>query len=155
MANSYKKKDNFLRNVLIGFGVTIVALVVGVTLLNIYGPSNSYDDFDKVTNYALIGQQTEDLYAVYFYSESCNACQQIKGRTMQFADNNELDMKVYMMDAATTGGDRSFISLGGQGLNSTPTMLIFKDGTLVNYYVGSDTIVDFYDDVENGNITFD
>ena len=115
-----------------------------------------YSDFDAVTNYALVDNQVEDVYGVYFYSETCGACNSIKARLIAFADSNEMDLKIYMMDAYGTSGDRSLITgPGGVGLTSTPTMLIFKDGLMVDFIVNADNITDFFDEVEAGSYTLD
>ena len=60
------------------------------------------------------------------------------------------------MDAYGTSGDRSLITgPGGVGLTSTPTMLIFKDGLMVDFIVNADNITDFFDEVEAGSYTLD
>jgi thiol-disulfide isomerase/thioredoxin len=158
MANkSYgKKKDNFLVNVIIGFVAVMVILVVGVLVLNATGPKTEYSDFEQIGNYATISQKEEDAYFVYFYSESCGACNSIKASIMSFANDNELNTKVYMMDAYDTSGDRSFITgPGGVAMNSTPTLLLFENGTMTEFIVNADNITDFLESVEDGTYTLD
>lgn len=145
-----RKQDNFVRNTLVGFAVIFAILITGVIILNNSGDTkNNYSDFRRITDYSDVEEQDSELYGVYFYSETCGACISIKDETMQFGSNNVLNLELFMLDANITTGDRSAISLGGDGMNSTPTLLIYKDNVLVNYYVGTNEITGFYDAVKN------
>lgn len=145
-----RKKDNFARNVLVGFALILSVLIATVIILNNNDDTkDSYSDFSKIKDFSDIGNQDSDLYGVYFYSETCGACISIKDNTMQFGSDNLLDLELFMLDANTTTGDRSTINLGGNGMDSTPTLLIYKNNILVNYYVGTNEITDFYDAVKN------
>lgn len=145
-----RKNDNFARNTLISFAVVLVLLVIGVVVLNNSGDiKNSYSDFRRINDYSEVSDQDSELYGVYFYSETCGACISIKDKIMQFGSSNLLNLELFMLDANATTGDRSVINLGGDGMNSTPTLLIYKNNILVNYYVGTNEITDFYDAVKN------
>jgi len=145
-----RKQDNFVRNTLVGFAVIFAILITGVIILNNSGDTkNNYSDFRRITDYSDVDEQDSELYGVYFYSETCGACISIKDETMQFGSNNVLNLELFMLDANITTGDRSAISLRGDGMNSTPTLLIYKDNVLVNYYVGTNEITGFYDAVKN------
>lgn len=148
------KKDNFLRNVIITFGALMGVLIIVIISMQLFGPMTSYSDFDYIEQYSLIDDQKEDVYGVYFYSEECGACNSIKANMIEFANGNELDMKLYLLDAYNTSGDRGLISgPGGAGLDSTPTLMIFKDGNMVDFIVNGDNINSFFDAVEAGTYT--
>ena len=151
-----QKQDTFLRNIVIGFGAIMVILVVGVLILNAVGPASDYSDFDYIDSYQKISTQSEDAYFVYFYSEECGACNSIKKTMIEFSDDNELGLKVYMLDAYATSGDRSLITgPGGVAMNSTPTLLLFDNGNMVEFIVNADNISDFVTSVENGSYILD
>jgi thiol-disulfide isomerase/thioredoxin len=151
-----KKKDNFLVNVIVGFGAVMVLMVVAVLILNANGPKTEYSDFEQIGDYSTIASKSEDAYFVYFYSESCGACTSIKASMMSFANSNNLNTKVYLMDAYSTTGDRSFIKGPGDvAMNSTPTLLLFENGTLTEFIVNADNISDFLESVEDGTYTLD
>lgn len=154
--NAGMVKDNFLRNVVIGFGIVTVVLVTAVILLNAFGPKTEYNDFEQVGNYALASQQEEDVYAVYFYSETCGACISIKGATMGFGNKNALDIPLYLMDSENTAGlINVIVGPGGETLQATPTMLVYKNGQIISFFQNAEVISDFYENVENGNYTLD
>lgn len=159
MAKTYKKKqDNFLRNVLIGFGSIFVILFAVMVYFNI--TELKYDDFEQVGTYDDVDNMEEDLYAVYYYSLSCGVCTTIKADILQFAEENALGMKVYMLGHEETseifpGAKQLITGPEGEKLTSTPTLMIFKDGELIEFVVGNPYIPQFIDDINNGTITFD
>ena len=55
------------------------------------------------------------------------------------------------MDATNTTGSKDRVILDGTVIRYTPTMLVYRDGELVEMHVGSDNILPFIDDVERGN----
>ena len=165
MAKTYKKKqDNFLRNVLIGFGSVFVVLFAVMLYFNI--TELKYDDFEQVGTYDDVAKMPEDVYAVYYYSTSCGACNTIKSTVLDFAEENALGLKVYMLGHEQTSevipGARSRI-LDPAGptetttgyLSSTPTLIVFQDGEIIEFIIGGNNIPDFIESVNNGSYTFD
>ena len=146
MAKSYKKKqDNFMRNIFIGFGVIFIILMAVFVYMRITEPK--YTDFEQVGNYAVADNMPEDQYAVYFYSETCPSCESIKNGMLKFANNNDLGLKFYLMDAGQTYGDRLNEI---PGLTSTPTLIIYQNRQMVDFIVGSDNITEFMNEVNAG-----
>lgn len=146
MAKTYKKKqDKFVRNIFIGFGVVFFLMFSIFLYMKITEPS--YSDFTQVGDYADIENMLEDTYAVYFYSETCPACNSIKSGFLKFAEENDLELKVYLLDLATTSGDRL---AENPALTSTPTLMIIQDGQIVDFIVSSDSIQTFMGEVADG-----
>lgn len=159
MVKTYKKKqDNFLRNIVIGFGVVFFVMMAIFLYMSITEPK--YNDFEQVGVYENADNMPEGTYGVYFYSETCPACVSIKSSFLEFAEGNALDLKIYLMDSAQTTGDRlssfSFYD-ADEGevlqLTATPTLLIYKDGTLVDMIVSADSIQEFMIQVGNNEYT--
>jgi thiol-disulfide isomerase/thioredoxin len=144
------KKDRFLRNVLIGTSLLFVALIFSIILMKDNNTiKSSYSDFNKINDYSEVSTQENSIYGVYFYSEKCGACISIKEDTISFANNNKLNMQLYMLDAQTTSGDRNNINLNGNTMSSTPTLLIYENNVLIKFYIGTIEITDFYEAVKS------
>lgn len=159
MAKTYKKKqDNFLRNILIGFGSVFVVLFAVMVYFNI--TELKYEDFQEVGTYDDMDNMPEDVYAVYYYSTGCSVCARIKSQVLQFAEENAAGLKVYMMGYEVTsevipGSRLDVVGPGGETLTSFPALIIFEDGQIVNWIGGGEDIPNFIDDVNNGTITFE
>jgi len=152
---SSRKQDNFLRNILIGFVGLFVVLGLTAVLLNAFGPKNDYNDFPTIRTFDQVTEQDETTYAVYFYSESCGACSQIKADTMSFGNENALDIKMYLVDTdKVTGSVLDAIGPNGEVLESTPTMMIVRNGAVSHFFNNTANIVNFYNSVEDGSFTF-
>lgn len=152
------KKDNFLRNIIVGFGVVFVTLIVAVLLIDNFGPKNDYGDFDQINGAINVYTQDEDAYAVYFYSETCGGCIAVKSEVIDFGNSNNLDLKVYMLDAYKNGSpiDTSYVQgPGGVGLTSTPTLMLFESGQMIEFIVGADNVRNFFGAVEDGSYVLD
>lgn len=159
MAKKHRKKeDNFLRNVLIGFGSIFVVLFAVMLYFNI--TELKYEDFQEVGTYDDMDNMPEDVYAVYYYSTGCSVCATIKTEVLKFADENAAGLKVYMMGYEKTSeiipGSRLDVEgPDGEKLTSFPALIIFKDGQIIDWIGGGIDIPNFIDDVNNGTITFD
>ncbi len=148
MAKTYKKKqDNFLRNIFIAFGALFVILMGTFVIMSIMEPD--YEDFDAVPSYSEAANMPEGTYGVYFYSDTCSACATIKSPILNFADSNALGLKIYTMNLERTEGSFTEIS----GLSATPTLLIYKDGQLVDFLQSGETVITFIEEVEAGEYT--
>ena len=148
-------EDNFLKYIIIGFGVAIVGLVIlGIVLSSLEDepevPLLDYDDFQQVSHFDLISEYDDEIFGVYYYSESCPSCINLKPRLLEFASSNALDMPIYLMDAYGTLGDKTIV-VGplGEQLQYTPTLLIYTNGVLTQFIVGSDEIDAFINITES------
>jgi thiol-disulfide isomerase/thioredoxin len=155
MAKTNGKKDNFLRNMIVGSAAVLVILIGAILILDITNPTLTYDDFQEVGYYELVGSMPEGDYVVYFYAEDCSHCNAIKSNMMDFGKDNAMDLPLYLLDAATTAGDRGIIDLDGQQMTGTPTLLVFHDNQLVDFYIGDTPILAFIEGVEDGSYSFE
>ena len=151
-----KSEDNFLKYVIIGFVVVIVGLTAwSITWSALDAPEVpdtllDYDDFDQVGAFESIENFNDEVFGVYYYSESCPACKVLKPKILIFADDNSFDMPIYLMDAYGTLGDKDIV-VGplGETLRYTPTLLIYNNGVLTQFIVSAEEIAAYIDDVES------
>ena len=148
-----QKGDKFLTYVLIGFAVTFVAVLASLILFNAFDNTIDYNSFDTVDDYSQVASQDEDRYLVYWYTERCPACINIKQEVLDFADSNVEGIKVYFMDASKTSGV-NIINYHTQ-LTGTPSMLTVVNGVIVDLNSGSDTIPAIFDDINDGTYSVD
>ncbi len=161
MAKTNKKnEDNFLRNVLIVFGSLFIVLMAVMIYYNVTTVDYEYEDFDQVGYYDDIAIQEEDTYAVYYYSPTCGACITIKDAVLEFAKENELGMKVYLLEYESTseriaGSKQGISGPNNERLTSTPTLMIFQDGEMIEFMVNTNNISEFINDVTSGDYTIE
>lgn len=105
----------------------------------------NYSDFDFVADYATALSQAEELYLLYFYSEQCSHCINLKEEALTFFEDNSTSIKVYLLDAGNTIGNYKSIDLGNdETLIGTPTLILVKDGVVYEYFVGTYEIAEFF-----------
>lgn len=152
-----KNSDKVLMYSIIGIVAAIIILSIALLVVSNQGndvPEEDlydYDQFSHVTNFDNLDDLNADVYAVYYYQVSCGACAAIKQDVLERAAGNESSMPIYLMDATNTTGSKDRVILNGETIRYTPTMLVYRDGELVEMLVGSDNILPFIDDVDSGN----
>lgn len=161
MAKKYKSSkgnDRALMYTIIGF-VSVIA-ILGVALIvsqmgNDTPPEDlyEYEQFQHLTDWDVVDDQTRDLYAVYLYSPSCGHCATIKQDVLEATASNSSGLKIYLLNTANATGDYSNIVLGDKTVTGTPTMLLYRDGELVELNSGTPSILSFLDDVHDGDYT--
>ena len=110
-----------------------------------------YTDFSQVESFESIAAYEDEIFGVYYYSENCGACISLKTILLEFADSNVINMPVYLMDAYQVTGDKSIIrGLIGEELMYTPTLLIYENGVLTRFIIGSIDVAKFIEDVATG-----
>lgn len=134
----------------------IVLLIVGLSIALIVSAANEpadleYTEFQHLTNFATLEDQSQDVYAVYYYQLGCIGCDNIKQEMLQLAQSNDSNLKIYLMDARDTVGTNDHIIYDGEDLSHTPTILVYRDGELVDLLEGGTAIEPFMNDVESGN----
>lgn len=159
MARRSKGNDKTLMYSIIG--VFAIIIILGIALIISQNANQEpeipdedlleYTGFEHLTNFDTLDDQTEDVYAVYYYQYNCGACQSIKQAVLEMTTLNNSGLKIYLMDATSTTGSKDRIVLQGVTIRYTPTMLVYRDGELVEMLVGSDNILPFIDDVDSGN----
>jgi thiol-disulfide isomerase/thioredoxin len=145
-----KNESKFLLYIVGGFVVAFVGLVLALVIYNGANPSLSYKDMEQLDSFVDTYNQEEDVYLVYFYSETCPACQDIKREVLAFADNNNYDVPVYFVDLARVSfpANRDEILTGYRG---TPHMEIVLNGNYIGFYAsGSVQIPNLLDEINSG-----
>jgi thiol-disulfide isomerase/thioredoxin len=144
-----KSNNKFMKYVFVVFGATLVSLVLGLILYNVFTDELKYSSFEELTNYQEITTQPEEQYLVYFYGENCGACISIKGSVLDYF--GKINIKVYMIESGNVNGVNLIKDPETQlEMNSTPTLLTIKDGVLVDMNVGSNIVVDILKEIDLG-----
>jgi thiol-disulfide isomerase/thioredoxin len=158
MAKSFssKKDDKFLIYLIVGFASVIVALVAGLVIYNIVADVKDYDDFDHISSFNNITDQSEDQYLVYYYSETCGYCNQIKNQVIKFADSNNQNIKVYMMDAneAFSTSFPIYDPDTGAEMTGTPSLITVVDGQIVHMAPGYIEVTDTLESINAGTYNY-
>lgn len=145
-----QKTDKFILKVFIGFAVIIVGLTVAIQLFESSKKVYAYEDFEDIRlgNYAEMTTQAEDTYVVYYYSEYCGFCTEIKDIVLEFAEGNDEDVKMYLIDSYNVEGTNP--EPEGSQYRYTPAMFVVKDGEVVTKYSGAEDIPAALKEIEAG-----
>ncbi|MCK5761518.1 MAG: thioredoxin family protein [Candidatus Izimaplasma sp.] len=141
--------DRFTSYIFIGFVIAFFVLIVSIILFNVFNKELDYSSFDYIEDYQEITTMPEDEYLVYFYSEGCGHCQQIKYDVLEFADDNNENIKVYFLDAGIASGYNNI-----SGMNGTPSVLLIVDGQLIDLVAGDTSILSLFDQVNGGTYLY-
>lgn len=149
--NSIDKQDNFIRNLLLGFGGAIVVLVVATFVITAMMPK--YSDHPNLDNFNQITTQEEEKYLVYYYSDDCSYCDEIKSEVLDFM-NEEKDIKIYVINSAKADGTRLINPADSNYYLGTPTFLTIENGSIVDYNSGVEDIPKLILDINAGNYAY-
>ena len=141
--NGHKRNSNdkFLSYVLIGFAITFFVILISMVLFNTFNESL------EVSN---LTEMNESEYLVYFYSDTCPACIDIKDEVAAFANNNNAGIKLYYLDSYDVSNtDYQYLS-DTYGIGGTPAMLTIVDGVVVDVLSGNIEIPQVFDLINNG-----
>ncbi len=147
--NGHKRKsdEKFLSYVLIGFAITFFVILISMVLFNAF-------DNTVVIEVPTLTEMKEDQYLVYFYSDTCPACIEIKDDVSSFASGNNSDLKLYYLDAANLRDGEYEYLYNTYGINGTPAMLTIVDGVVVDISSGNLEIPDTFNQINNGTYTY-
>ncbi|MGS0973281.1 MAG: thioredoxin family protein [Candidatus Izemoplasmataceae bacterium] len=88
----------------------------------------------------------DETYLLYFYSETCPYCNQIKDRSLNFFEEHKDELPVYLLDADRIRGSKDSLNLPyGESLKSTPTLMVVQNGIIIDFLVGTIEITEYYD----------
>ena len=148
--NNIKSKsgDKFLTYVLIGFAVAFFVIILSMILFNAFDKTLNYDSFDKLPSQSALLTQPEDQYLVYYYTESCLYCQEIKTEVLNFANENNANIKVYFWDGAVLG-TAPYTEIKG-----TPAMIMVSNGQVVDLINGYIQIPVTFDAINAGTYLY-
>ncbi|MEC9485699.1 MAG: thioredoxin family protein [Candidatus Izemoplasma sp.] len=107
--------------------------------------SNIYTSYDEVENI------TPNRYIVYYYSETCSHCNDVKQEILSFFKTYE-GLDFYLMNVASKDvNDSSQFS----EFRGTPSLFIIAQGAVVETYVGTTQVRAFIDEYSNKTLTYD
>ncbi|MCK5761572.1 MAG: thioredoxin family protein [Candidatus Izimaplasma sp.] len=141
--------DRFMSFLLIGFAVAFFIIIISVIMFNLLSTELEYSSFDRIGDYSEITNMNEDEYLVYFYSEECYYCKEIKYDVLEFADENSAGIKVYFLDAGNVTGYNNIA-----GMDGTPSILMVVNGQLVDLVGGSTQILSVFDQINSGTYLY-
>ena len=147
----YKNKsdEKFISYILIGFSIAFFVIIVSILLFNLIAKPLDYGSFDSITDGATIPTQEESEYLIYYYTEECTYCKEIKQQVLDFADDNNQDIKVYFMDGVNVNG-ANYVS----GLSGTPALLTIVNGQVVDLVAGNVDIPATFDAINDETYAF-
>lgn len=154
MAN-YKSKskhhtsDRFISYVLIGFAATFFIIIISIILYNMFSKELDYTSVTHIEDQTSVYNMPEDEYLVYFYSPECYYCKEIKMDILNFADENDADIKVYFLDQYNVTGTNNV-----PGMDGTPTILTIKNGQIVDLSPGATGILNTLSEINNGSYIY-
>lgn len=162
----FKKQNSeqVLLKVIIGIIVAVFAFVIvafvydAATQWKSYGNYTTITEYDGILEYTNGGDEALTDYVVYFYSDTCTNCSDIKIDVLR--DGNRLNKDGEMFFVANTGamtdGDTeldNFLDSIGETELGTPMLLVVANGEFYGVYLGSSDVTDAMNSIENG--TFD
>jgi|LGVF01.2.fsa_nt_gb thiol-disulfide isomerase/thioredoxin len=141
--------DRFMSYVFIGFAVAFFIIIISVILFNMLSTELEYTSFDRIEDYSDITNMNENEYLIYFYSEECYYCKEIKYDVLEFADENNEGIKVYFLDAGNVTGYNNI-----SGMDGTPSILMVVNGQLVDLVGGSTQILSVFEQINSGTYLY-
>lgn len=140
-------------------GTPSVFVISGGIIIEEYIGSDKVIDFinlysDIVFDYDLLSSQhlteydqlldiTSERYLVYYYSDTCQSCTDIKNQVISWAFTKNVD-EIYLINSNTVT-DPNIIPTDLQILSSgTPLLIVMNNGVFTQeYYLGKDDIQDY------------
>ena len=92
-----------MKKILLGLIVTLVVTLEGCNTVEkekeIVDIASDYSDVEHIDSFDGVLTQAESNYVVYYYSANCGYCNLIKDYVLEYASDNNVDIKVYFLDA--------------------------------------------------------
>lgn len=162
----FKKQtpEQLLLKVIVGIILAVLAIVLVAFIYDTLTVSRSYDDFTKIDKYEAILTQKDDSsvqipdYLVYFYSDTCTNCQEIKQDVLKLADRLEKNGTVifFVNTASMTDIDTfkdPFLIEINESAMRTPMVISVVNGQFYEKFLGSDDVIQIFEDVRSGDYT--
>ncbi len=159
----YKKRtpEQTLLNIIVGMVITVVLLVVVAFIYDLATYSGSYDDFTAVTKYEnVIGYENEEVpvgddYIVYFYSDDCSNCNEIKTEVLKIGEKiNEDGTKMLIANTTNMEDSETYLEQFKLDINEnnpgTPMVVVVTDGEFEEVVIGSASVVELLESIESG-----
>lgn len=164
-AHGYKKRNSemLLLKVIVGL-IGVVLLIVGVAYLyQTIVDVGDYTDWTAVDKYADVlaledadGNALSD-YAVYFYSDSCTHCAEIKEDALRLVKriNADGDVIFFVNTANITASDDyskdDLLVAIGQSSLLTPMLVVVSNGAFQEAVTGSAAVLDLLTQIRTGD----
>ena len=124
------------------------------------GISDAYNIIDRqATSWNDCLSQSEDHYLVYFYSDTCNPCNEIKWDIVMFANSDVV--KTYFVDTAKPenkiqkcSADEVVVGVSDVAdlyIVGTPTLIEVKEGATVSNVAGQSKCLGLINSLKNGS----
>jgi len=160
----FKKKNSEQALLLTIVGIIgVVLLIVGaVFIYDLATDTGSYDDFTHIEAYDLVLENLDDQnvviqdYLVYFYSDDCSNCTEIKRDVLKLSEKiNGEETIVFFVNASTvketvTGDKAEFLDDVNISSIKTPMVISVVDGEFLESFTGTTSVVDMLEAVEAG-----
>jgi hypothetical protein len=104
-----------------------------------------YSDFPEhlLTSYEAAETIQDERYIIYYYGKSCGHCLNVKQDLLTFFSTFDL-LPFYILEVQDTPDTSSLDEFIG-----TPTVFLMADGVVLDQYIGSIEIYDFFDNYES------
>jgi len=133
-----QKNDKFLSYILIGFAVTFFVILISIVL---------YNSFNEDLDVSNMLDMKEEQYLIYFYSDTCSYCIEIKDEVAAFRESNNADIKLYYLNSGNLKDGEYQYLYDTYEVSGTPTLLTIVDGVVVSTTNG---VTDAFDQINNG-----
>ncbi len=158
----FKKKNSeqALLLTIVGIIGLVILVVAAVFIYDLATDTGSYEDFTHIESYDLILNQLDsenvllEDYLVYFYSDNCPNCLEIKKEALKLAE--KIDGKivpVFFVNASTlketvTGDKDDFLDIINLSSIRTPMVISVASGDFKEVYTGTTNVIDVLKSVE-------
>jgi thiol-disulfide isomerase/thioredoxin len=164
----FKKKssEHTLLITIVSIIGAVLLIVAAVFIYDLATDTGSYDDYNHIDKYDLILTQKDasnvqlQNYLVYFYSDTCTNCVDIKKDVLNYAKNiNGEDTIIFFVNATTiaettTGDKAAFIDIINEADSlRTPMLISIVDGVFYQKYVGTTNVTNILSQVDAGTYT--
>ena len=163
----FKKKNSEQALLLTIVGIIgVVLLIVGaVFIYDLATDAGSYDDFEHIEAYDLVLENLDDQnvaiqdYLVYFYSDDCSNCTEIKRDVLKLSEKiNGEETIVYFVNVSTiketVAGDKAeFIDAANLSSIRTPMIISVVNGEFHESFTGTTNVLQVLEEVEANTYT--
>ena len=163
----YKKKNSEQALLLTIVGIIgVVLLIVGaVFIYDLATKTGSYDDFEHIESYEYVLENLDDQnvaiqdYLVYFYSDDCSNCIEIKREVLKLSEKiNGEETIIFFVNASTiketVSGDKAdFLDAANLSSIRTPMVISVVGGEFLESFTGTTNVLQVLESVEAGTYT--
>ena len=141
-----------LLQVIVGIIITVFVIVAAAFIYDLAVGTRQYEDFTKLTKYEKILTQVDaeevqlQDYVVYFYSNTCLACESVKNTSLRLANRINKDSEIVFFantdEMTDTAAQKDlFLDSIFEPSLYTPTIVVIANGQFEEIVVGADEVV--------------